>query len=82
MQDLLTADRPARAPLRVAPRTLRSPRITRIIRTFRITRTLHDMLLVAMDPTMDLEIALDIAITVGMVRDTGVGIEAYLFRVV
>ena len=43
---------------------------------------LRDMLRVAMDPTMDPDMALTIAITVLMVQDIGVGLEAYLFRVV
>ena len=38
------------------------------------------MLLVELDQTMDLEMGLDIAITVGMFRDTEVGLEAEQFR--
>ena len=37
------------------------------------------MLRVPMDPIMDPDMALIIAITELMVRDTGVGLEAYLF---
>ena len=39
------------------------------------------MLRVAVDPLMDLDMALITAIIELMVRDTGVGLEAYLFRV-
>ena len=76
MQDFLTVDRAARSLLRVVPRTVSSLRITSTIRTLPITRTLRDRLLVAMDSTMEPDMALNIAITVGKVRDTGVALEA------
>ena len=81
MQDFLPADRPARGPLRVVPLAPRSLRITRSPRTIRITRLLRDMLLIAMDHIMGPDVALNIAITGHLVRETGVGLEAYLFRV-
>ena len=71
-------DRPARAPPRVV---LRLPPNTRVARTIPTILTLRDMLRGAMDPIMDLDMALIKAITVLMVRDIGVGLEAYLFRV-
>ena len=78
MQALLTADRRGRAPVRGVLRTTRSHRITRTITTIGITRTLRGMLLLTMDPTTYPDMALKIAITVGMVRHSGLGPEAYL----
>ena len=72
-------DRPAQAPLRVV---LRLPHNLRVARTILTILTRRDMLRVAMDPSMDLNMALITAITVLMVQDIGVGLEAYLFRVV
>ena len=63
-------DRPAQAPLRVL---LRLPNNVRVARTIPTIRTRRDKLRVAMDPIT--------AITVLMVRDIGVGLEGYLFRV-
>ena len=76
------ADRPARAPLRVVLRLPHTLRDARTIPTILITRTRRDMLRVAMDPITDLDMALIRAIIELMVRDTGVGLEASLFRVV
>ena len=70
-------DRPARAPLGVV---LRLPHNLRVGRTIPTIPTRRDMLLVAMDPIMDLDIFLITAIIELMVPDTGVGLEAYLFR--
>ena len=75
MPDSLTVDRLVRALLRMILRTLRNPRITRIIRMFR------DMPLVMLAHTMDPDMVLDMAIFVGIVRDIGVGLEVYLFPV-
>ena len=71
----------ARAPLRVLPRPPRSLRVNRTISTNRITGTLRDMLPIAMGPIMNADMALDIAITVVMDRDTGVGVAAEPIRV-
>ena len=60
------------------PHTLRE---SRTIPTIRITRTRRNMLRVAVDPPMDLDMALITAIIVLMVRDIGVGLEGYLFHV-
>ena len=70
-------DRPAQAPLRVV---LRLPHNSRVARTIPTIVTRRDMLRVAMDPTMDPDMALIIAITELMCQDIGVGLEAYLFR--
>ena len=63
----------------MVPRLPYNLRVARTILTVLITSTLRHMLRVAMDPTMDPDMDLTIAITVVMVRDTGVGREAYLF---
>ena len=75
-------DRPARVPLRVVPRLPHNLRVAHTTGTTRIIRTRCDMLRVAMDPIMDLEMALDMAIIMLMVRNTGVGLVEYLFRAV
>ena len=71
-------DRTARAPLRVV---LRLPHTLRVVRTILTIHTRRDMLRVAMDHIMDLDMVLIIAIIEFMVRDIGLGLEAYLFRV-
>ena len=71
-------DRPVRVPLRVV---LRLPHNIRVARTIPIIRTRRDMLRVAEDPIIVLDMALITAIIELTVRDTGVGLEAYLFRV-
>ena len=81
MRDSLRADRQVRALLRVAVRRLRNLHTVRTGRIIRITRTLRDMLRVAMGHIMDLGMVLIIAIAVVMVRDTGVGLAEYLFPV-
>ena len=68
MQELHTADRQVLALLRVPHRTLRSTRIIRIAR-----------MLLCMPFDMVLDMALDIATGVVMVRDIAVGPEAYTF---
>ena len=78
MQDWRTVDRPARPPLRVV---LQLPHNTRVARTILTIPTRRDMLRVAVDPLTDLDMALITAITVLTVRDIGVGLEGYLFRV-
>ena len=72
-------DRPARAPLRVV---LRLPHNIRVARTIPTILTRREMLRVAMDLSMDLNMALITDITVLMVQDIGVGPEASLFRMV
>ena len=51
-------------------------RVARTTPTIRITRTRRDMLLFEMDPVMDPDMALHIAIIVLMVEYTGVGLDA------
>ena len=63
-----------------APR-LRNLHIIRTARIIRVTRTLRDMLRVAMGDLMDRGMVLVIAIAVVMVRGTGVGLAEYLFLV-
>ena len=70
-------DRPARVPLRVV---LRLPHNFRVARTIPTILTRRDMLRVAMEPITDLDMALITAIIELMVRDNGVGREAYQFR--
>ena len=69
------------SPLRVV---LRLPNNLRVARTIPTILTRRDMLRVAMDPSMnpsmDLDMARITAITVLMVRGIGVGLEAYPFR--
>ena len=81
MQDSLTADRQVRALLQVAARRLSKLHRGRTGRIIRVNRILRDMLRVAMDPVMDLGMALIIAIAVVVVRDTGVGLADYPFPV-
>ena len=81
MQDSLTTDRQIRVPLRVAARRLRNLHTTRTDRIIRVTRTLRDMLRLAMGHVMDRGMVLIIAIAVVMVRRTGVGLAEYLFLV-
>ena len=54
----------------------------RVARTIPTILTRRDMLRVAMDPIMDLDIVLITAIIELMGQCIGVGLEAYLFRVV
>ena len=71
-------DRPAQVPLRVV---LRLPHSIRVARTSLIILTRRDMLRVAVDPLMDLDMVPITAIIELMVCDIGVGLVAYLFRV-
>ena len=81
MQDSLTMGRQIRVPLRVAARRLRNLHTIRNGLIIRVTRTLRDMLSVAMGQIMDPGMVLIIAIAVVMVRGTGVGLAEYLFLV-
>ena len=74
-------DRQVRVLPRVAVRRLRSLHTIHTGHIIRVTRTLRDMLRVAMGHVVDRGMVLIIAIAVVMVRGTGVGLAEYLFPV-